>query len=108
MLPLGPTQPGTLRVAATITRIEGRLVISEPKTPRARRVVPLSASMVAMLRKHRTEQLAERLRAGEQWHDSGLVFTTEMGSPIDPRRNLLRVVEKAAGDAGLDGVGCTL
>ena len=95
---------GTLRVAATITRIEGRLVISEPKTPRARRVVPLSASMVAMLRKHRTEQLAERLRAGEQWQDSGLVFTTEMGSPVDPR-NLLRVVEKAARDAGLDGVG---
>jgi hypothetical protein len=66
-------------VVATITRIAGRLVISEPKTARSRRVVPLSEPMVAMLKRRRTEQLAERLRAGDQWADTGLVFTT--GSP---------------------------
>ena len=54
--------------------------------------------------RHRTEQMAERLRAGEQWQDRGLVLTTELGSPIDPR-NLLRVVENAARAAGCDGVG---
>jgi site-specific recombinase XerD len=59
---------------------------------------------VATLRKHRTEQKAERLRAGNQWRDTGLVFTTEFGGPVDPR-NLLRVVEAAAETAGVEDIG---
>jgi integrase len=57
-----------------------------------------------MLRKHRASQAAERLRAANQWHDSGLVFTTELGGPVDPR-NLLRVIEVAAKPAGVTDVG---
>jgi integrase len=96
---------GVLKVIATINRIEGRLLITAPKTARSRRVVPLSEAMVALLKRHRTEQLAERLRAGDQWTDTGLVFTTALGTAVDPR-NLLRVVEKAAGAADLGrGVG---
>jgi len=57
-----------------------------------------------MVRRHRVEQKAERLRMGDQWRDSGLVFTTEFGAAVDPR-NLLRVVEAAADTAGVDGVG---
>jgi integrase len=79
-------------------------VFSEPKTDRSRRTVPLSPAVVAMLRKHRTEQKAERLRAGNQWQETGLVFTTELGRPVDPR-NFLRVVEDAAKSAGVEGVG---
>jgi len=95
---------GTLKVAATLGRVGDRLVISEPKTDRARRTVPLSPSVVAMLRKHRTAQKAERLRAANLWQDSGLLFTTELGGPVDPR-NLLRVIEVAAAAAGVDDVG---
>jgi integrase len=54
---------GTLKVAATIDRVNRALTITEPKTARSRRTVPLSPAVVAMLRKHRTEQMAERLRA---------------------------------------------
>ena len=79
-------------------------MFSEPKTDRSRRTVPLSPAVVAMLRKHRTEQKAERLRAGNQWQETGLVFTTEFGTPVDPR-NFLRVIEDAAKAAGVDGVG---
>ena len=57
-----------------------------------------------MLRGHPTEQKAQRLRAGNQWIDSGLVFTTELGAPVDPR-NPLRVTEAAAKTAGIEGVG---
>lgn len=94
----------TLKMAATIARVNGRLTITEPKTDRARRTIPLSPAVVAMLRRHRTEQTAQRLRAGNQWADSGLVFTTELGTPVDPR-NLLRVIEAAAKTAGIEGVG---
>jgi len=47
---------------------------------------------------------AERLRAGNQWRDSRLVFTNEFGGPVDPR-NLLRVIKVAATFAGVDGIG---
>lgn len=95
---------GTLAVRATLGRIGNRLVISEPKTERSRRMVPLSPAVVAMLRRHRVAQAEERLRAGNQWQDSGLVFTTELGGPVDPR-NLLRVLEVAAAQVGVDKVG---
>lgn len=91
----------TLKVAATIGRISGQLVISAPKTERSRRIVPLTAAVVERLRKHRAAQAAERLRAGDRWQDSGLVFTTELGGAVDPR-NLLRVVETAAKAAGVE------
>jgi integrase len=94
----------TLKVAATLGRIGDRLVISEPKTDRSRRAIPLSPAVVAMLRNHRTTQKAERLRASNQWQESGLVFTTELGGPVDPR-NLLRVLEVAAKTADVEGVG---
>lgn len=90
----------TLKVAATIGRIDGQLVSSAPKTERSRRTVPLSAPVVELLRRHHAAQAVERLRAGDQWQDSGLVFTTELGGPVDPR-NLLRVIETAAKAAGV-------
>ena len=39
-----------------------------------------------------------------QSQHSGLVFTTELGRPVDPR-NLLRVIEVAAEAAGVEHVG---
>ena len=95
---------GVLRVAATISRIGGRLVITEPKTVRSRRAVPLHPAVLSMLRRHKARQAAERLRAANQWQNSGLVFTTELGGPVDPR-NLLRVIEVASRAAKVDGVG---
>ena len=95
---------GLLKVTATLNRVDGRLVCSEPKTQRARRTLPLTPTMVALLRKHKATQAAERLRAANQWDDNGLVFTSELGSPVDPR-NILRTVEVAAGKAGVEGVG---
>lgn len=97
---------GWLKVRKTLGRVNGALKTSEPKTERSRRTVPLSPAVVAMLRRHKAGQSAEKLRAGNQWHDSGLVFTTELGGPVDPR-NLLRVIEVAAKAAGVDGAVCT-
>lgn len=95
---------GVLVVRATLGRIGDRLVISEPKTARSRREVPLHPSVIAMLRKHRTAQNTERLRAANEWHDTKLIFTTELGRPVDPR-NFLRVMETAANAAGVQSVG---
>jgi integrase len=93
-----------LVVRNTVARIGGELVLTEPKTARSRRRVPLHAGVVAQLRAHQKQQLQERLQAGDQWTDTGAVFATEFGTMVDPR-NLLRTVEIAARKAGIEAVG---
>jgi integrase len=72
----------TLRVRHTLTRVNGRLTLLEPKTERSRRTLILPEVVVASLRAHRTRQRMERLVAGSRWVDSGHVFTTTIGTPI--------------------------
>jgi len=95
---------GTLKVAATLSRVDGELVSTEPKTARSRRTVPVSPAVVKLLKAQRATQAAERLHAGDQWRDSGLVFTSKGGGPVDPR-NLLRTIELAAKKTQVENVG---
>ncbi|MDP7735141.1 tyrosine-type recombinase/integrase [Mycobacterium paragordonae] len=95
---------GELRVRKTLSRVDGTLVLSEPKTDRSRRRVPLHSGVVVQLKSWRKQQVAERLAAGDQWTDTGMVFCNELGLMVDPR-NLLRTVELAAAKAKLGHVG---
>ncbi|WP_244960497.1 tyrosine-type recombinase/integrase [Mycolicibacterium moriokaense] len=95
---------GELSVAGIVVRVGGALDWTPPKTDRSRRRIPLTAGLIAELKKHRKSQLAERLHAGDRWTDTGAVFATEVGGWLDPR-NLLRTVEIAAGKAGIENVG---
>jgi integrase len=54
--------------------------------------------------KSQNSQAADRLHAGNQWTDSGLVFTSEFGTPVD-RRNILRTVQIAAAKAAIGRIG---
>ncbi|MGH9117238.1 MAG: tyrosine-type recombinase/integrase [Acidimicrobiales bacterium] len=76
---------GWLRVSLSLQRIDGRLRLDEPKSRRSRRTVPLPPMCVEALRAHARRQADERRSAGDYWTDSGLVFTTTIGTPIDPR-----------------------
>jgi integrase len=55
---------GTLKVAATMNVVDGRIEVSEPKSGRSRRTLPLSPAMVSLLKAQRATQAEERLRAG--------------------------------------------
>lgn len=94
---------GRLIVRGTLGRVGGALVVSEPKSKRSRRVVGLPPYLVAVLKRHRASQAADRLSAGAEWQDSGLVFTSRSGGPVEPR-NLLRAIQDASRKAGLDDV----
>jgi integrase len=72
-------------VRQELLRVDGRLVLAKPKTDRSTRTIPAPAVVLELLREHRTRQLAERLRAGQRWHDSGLVFTSTIRTPLEPR-----------------------
>lgn len=66
--------------------------------------MPIPASVHAMLRQHRKNQLHERVKAANVWTETGYVFTTETGQPCDPR-NALRALTVAAKAAGIEGAG---
>lgn len=91
-------------VSQALQRQKGRgLVLTETKTDRSRRTIALPAPLVAALRAHRVHQLEERLAAGSRWQESGLVFTSSVGTPIEPR-NLFRSFKAALNRAGLPDI----
>jgi integrase len=92
---------GKLRVARALQRIDGKLVLKEPKTEKSRRTLHLPPSLVADLRAHRIRQLEERIAAGPRWQDHGMVFATGHGTPIDPR-NAIRVWHRLLAKAKLE------
>jgi integrase len=93
-------EAGTLEVTQALQRVDGSLILKAPKTEKSRRRLTLPATVVAALRAHRDRQAFERQAVGKHWKESGLVFTTTIGTPIDPR-NALRIWQKLLADAGL-------
>lgn len=79
---------GLLRVRRALQRQHGGgLVFAEPKTQRSKRTIPLPAQLADVLRQHRVRQEQERITAGSLWQDSPCVFTTPIGTPVDPRND---------------------
>ncbi len=75
---------GTLCVRQQLTRTKKHgLTFTEPKTKKSRRSVKLTQGTVEALRAHRKRQLKEKLMMGNLWQDTGLVFTTTVGTPLD-------------------------
>jgi len=72
----------SVRQQLTRTRKDG-LCFTTPKSPRSRRSIKLTRSAVEALKHHRAAQNEQRLRLGTLWQDSGLVFTSVKGTPLD-------------------------
>jgi integrase len=88
----------TITIAQALARVGGKLQFIEPKSRQSRRTIPLHDGLVAALRSHRRRQLEERLVARSRWRESGLVFTSGIGTPLEPRalnEDFERIVTKA-------------
>lgn len=68
----------------------------ETKTPKSRRTIALPAVCIDALRRERVQQAEDRLAAGARWHDSGLVFASEVGTEMHPA-NVRRSFRRALG-----------
>jgi integrase len=93
-------EAGTLRVAHALNRIDGTLTLTEPKTERSRRTLPISRRVKDSLTAHRDRQAFARAAAGEAWQERGFVFASAIGTPLQPR-NVLRDWYKLLKRAGL-------
>lgn len=92
---------GLLRVERALQRVGGDLRLVEPKTRGSARSLRLPSLAIAALERQRARQAAERLRIGPAWQESDLVFTTPIGTPMEPR-NVSRRFDQMRREAGLE------
>ena len=88
-----------IRVRHTLLRTKGRVILGEPKTKKSRRTVHLTGAASRALEEHLERQLKVMERLGDLYRDQGLVFTTEVGTPINPsnlrKRSFAPLLQKA-------------
>lgn len=94
---------GVLHVRAALQRVGKEWHLVEPKSERSRRSVSLPRVAIVALRAHRVRQKKERLLAGADWKESGFVFTTGVGTPIEPS-NLTKEFKRLLKKTGLPEV----
>jgi integrase len=91
----------TVSIRRTLTRTDNgkRVALGEPKTKKSRRTICLTPQAVEALRSHLERQLGQIEASGDLYDDQGLVFTTEVGTPINPsnlrQRSLAPLLKKA-------------
>jgi integrase len=89
----------TVRVRRTLTRKDTGYVLGEPKTKKSRRTIRLTPQAVEALRRHLTSQMEHMEHLGDLYDDQGLIFTTEVGTLINPsnlrQRSFMPLLERA-------------
>jgi integrase len=90
---------GVIHIRRTLVRSGGRIALGEPKTKGSRRPVHLTGAAVEALETHLERQLEEIERLGDLYRDHGLVFTSGVGTLINPtnlrRRSFAPLIQKA-------------
>ena len=70
------------------------------KTERSRRTLGLPAAAVQALRAWTGSQAAERLAAGDDWQDTGLVFTSHLSAALDAG-NVRKMFKRICTETGI-------
>ena len=91
---------GRISVRIALQRISGKLQFEEVKSATSRRHITLPALAVEALRVHYLQQQQEQELLGESWPNTGLVFTSMRGTPLEPR-NVVRLFQRMFQKAGL-------
>lgn len=71
----------------------------DTKTEKSRRTLELPLQAVDALRRHHKRQASDKLKAGPAWQETGLVFCSTTGKPLDAAnvRRGFRLITKKAG-----------
>ncbi len=93
---------GAPTIRHSLQRVKGQgLVLGAPKTPASQRRIDLPQGAVHALREHRKAQISERWDAGPLWQETGFVFTSEVGKPLDESNVYKRIWLPMLAKAGL-------
>ncbi|KGN31142.1 integrase [Knoellia sinensis KCTC 19936] len=91
---------GEARIGWQLQRIDGELVRRQTKTHSSDAPLPLPDICVQALKDRRLTENKLRLAAGEAWAGTGLMLTTRLGDPLDPR-NFQRAFRSSVRRAGV-------
>ena len=91
---------GVMKVRRQLKREGGALIAADTKTKSSRRSVNIPEQMTPLIMEQKKFQEADRRYLGAAWVNSGFIFTTKLGTPIEPR-NLLREFKGLCHEAGL-------
>ncbi|TDE28125.1 site-specific integrase [Actinomadura sp. 6K520] len=89
-----------MQVSWQLQRIDGKLTRTRVKTDAGDRPLPVLPIIYEAFIELADRQMYAKRRAGANWVESGLVFTTRNGGPIEPR-NLSRAFERICANARL-------
>lgn len=95
-------EQGTILVDKQLQREKrknGEYIFTSPKSAKPRTITP-APWVMKLLRAHRAKQNEQRLKAGELWEDSGLVFTNDVGGHL-VAQTIYRAFKNIA-----DSIGC--
>ncbi|GMA16114.1 site-specific integrase [Deinococcus metallilatus] len=87
-----------LRVEVAIKEVGGKLHLGPPKSPKARRTIPLPDDLLPILREHRETWAPVRATTPEPWQEHDFVFLSRDGWPLRPstmNRVHVRLCEEA-------------
>jgi len=93
-------EKGVLHIRRQLRRDKSGLATVDTKTATSRRAVNLVEPMLDLIRDVRRQQREQKMSLGPAWMSSGFIFTTSVGTPVDPR-NLLREFKGICATAGL-------
>ncbi len=89
-----------LKITQQVRTIKNVVTITSPKTKKSRRLLPLNTDIITALRVRYQAYLEERQLDDHPWNEHGLIFPSEVGTPIAPR-NLHRAFKRLLTRAGL-------
>lgn len=87
-----------LTIRQRLTGTGARKEIGPTKSKAGYRTMPVTPFLQELLESQREHQEKDRLAAGSRWVDTGLVFTTQRGTALDPgnvRRDFKRMLARA-------------
>ena len=94
---------GTLQVRRILSAAKGGPLFTTPKSNKGRSV-RLTPQAVQALRDHRKRQIEEQLKQAGHWHDTGLVFTSTVGTPLNRHNVFGRSFKPLLRRAGLPDI----
>ena len=81
-----------LYIGEQLQRVKGPLIRRPVKSESSEAPLPMPELCVTALMLRHERQSAEHERAGDAWIETGLVFTTRRGTPLEPRNFDRRIV----------------
>ncbi|WP_222840719.1 tyrosine-type recombinase/integrase [Actinosynnema mirum] len=91
---------GVLDIGYQLQRVRGQLLHRETKTEASEDTLPMPSIAATAIRLRRPQRLLDRQAADVAGRESGLLFTTRYGTPIEPR-NFNRSRDRRCEKAGI-------